>query len=227
MLRSIQSQRLSDGVVTEMLDAIKSGRLRRGQRLPAERELSIQLGISRVSVREGLRMLELLEVIEVRQGRGAFVVSSDVRPSGRLLRHWLRAHRGEVLELLEVREALEGTAAAAAAKRGAPIATPRHDPQDSIERLVAHDLSFHDAIARASGNPVLASLIVELNGILEESRYAMFAIPGRPERSHLDHVRIAEAISGRDPEVAQRVMQEHIGDTRADVATLAAEKGGT
>ena len=171
-------------------------------------------------------MLELLEVVEVHQGRGAFVVSSDVRPSGRLLRHWLRAHRDEVLELLEVREALEGTAAAAAARRGATIAAPRDEPQDDIERLVAHDLSFHDAIARASGNPVLASLVVELNGILEESRYAMFAIPGRRERSHLDHVRIAEAISGRDPEVAEQVMHEHISDTRVDVATLASEKGG-
>jgi GntR family transcriptional repressor for pyruvate dehydrogenase complex len=129
------------------------------------------------------------------------------------------------LELLEVREALEGTAAAAAAKRGAAIATPRENPHGDIERLVAHDLSFHDAIARASGNPVLASLIVELNGILEESRYAMFAIPGRPERSHLDHVRIAEAISGRDPEMAQQVMHEHIRDTRVDVATLASERG--
>jgi DNA-binding FadR family transcriptional regulator len=226
MLRTLQRQRLSDGVVAQLLDEIRSGRLGQGGKLPPERQLSEQLGVSRVSVREGLRMLELLEVIEVRQGRGAIVVSSDVPPSGRLLRHWLRAHRDEVLELLEVRESLEATAAALAAERGAPIEPPEEVPPDEIERLVINDLRFHSAIASAGGNPVLASLITELNGTLEESRFAMFSIPGRSQRSHLDHLSILRAIRERDPERARRAMQMHISETRSDIATSWIEQEG-
>ena len=226
MLRTLQPQRLSDGVVAQLLSEIKGGRLGRGEKLPPERELAIQLGVSRVSVREGLRMLELLEVIEVRQGRGAVVVSSDVRPSGRLLRHWLRAHRDEVLDLLEVRESLESTAAALAAEHGARIHPPEEVPAEDIERLVLNDLNFHTAIASASENPVLASLITELNGILEESRFAMFAIPGRSTRSHSDHLSILAAIEDRDPGRARRAMQMHISETLKDIAATWVEQEG-
>ena len=220
MLRTLQPQRLSDGVVSELVTAIKTGRLRRGEKLPSERQLSEQLGVSRVSVREGLRMLELLEVVEVRQGRGAFVVSSDVRPSGRLLRHWLSAHRGEVLELLEVREALEATAAALAADGSARIDVPGALGEADLEALVDQDLKFHNSIASASGNPVLASLISELNGTLAESRFAMFAIPGRPERSHADHIEIAKTIRAGDATAARAAMQAHIAETRADIGSM-------
>jgi DNA-binding FadR family transcriptional regulator len=220
VLRTLQPQRLSDGVVSELVTAIRAGRLRQGEKLPSERQLSEQLGVSRVSVREGLRMLELLEVIEVRQGRGAFVVSSDVRPSGRLLRHWLSAHRGEVLELLEVREALEATAAALAADRSARIDVPGALDEADLEALVDQDLKFHNSIASASGNPVLASLISELNGTLAESRFAMFAIPGRPKRSHADHIEIAKTIGAGDAAAACAAMQAHIAETRADIGSM-------
>jgi GntR family transcriptional regulator, transcriptional repressor for pyruvate dehydrogenase complex len=220
VLRTLQPQRLSDGVLSELLDAIRAGRLCQGERLPSERRLSEQLGVSRVSVREGLRMLELLEIIEVRQGKGAFVVSSDVRPSGRLLRHWLSAHRDEVLELLEVREALEATAAGLAAQRRARVDVPDAVDPDDLEALVRQDLEFHHTLARAIANPVLTSLIAELNRTLSESRFAMFAIPGRPQRSHSDHVAIAEAIRAGDADAARSAMQAHIAQTRTDVGSM-------
>lgn len=226
MLRTLQPQRLSDGVVSELVNAIRAGRIRQGEKLPSERQLSEQLGVSRVSVREGLRMLELLEMIEVKQGRGAFVVSSDVKPSGRLLRHWLSAHRDEVLELLEVREALEATAAALAADRKASIAAPGPLDVSDLEALVDQDLMFHRSIAHASGNPVLASLISELNGTLTESRFAMFAIPGRPKRSHADHSAIAKAIRSGDSAAAHAAMRTHIAETRADIGSIP-EQGAT
>lgn len=220
MLRTLQPQRLSDGVVSQLVDAIRAGRIRKGEKLPSERQLCEQLGVSRVSVREGLRMLELLEMIEVKQGRGAFVVSSDVKPSGRLLRHWLSAHRDEVLELLEVREALEATAAALAADRKAPVVAPEALDVADLEALVEQDLTFHRSIAHASGNPVLASLIWELNGTLAESRFAMFAIRGRPKRSQADHVEIAKAIRSGDSAAARAAMRSHIAETRADIGSI-------
>lgn len=220
VLRTLQPQRLSDGVVSQLVEAIRAGHLRQGEKLPSERQLTEQLGVSRVSVREGLRMLELLEMIEVKQGRGAFVVASEVRPSGRLLRHWLSAHRDEVMELLEVREALEATAAALAAERSARIDVPQALDEGDLEALVEQDLKFHSSIASASGNPVLASLISELNGTLTESRFAMFAIPGRPQRSHTDHFAITKAIRAGDAVSARAAMQVHIAQTRTDIGSL-------
>jgi GntR family transcriptional repressor for pyruvate dehydrogenase complex len=219
MPSQLQSTRLSDGVVRDLLEAIRRGKYPPGQKLPSERELADSFGVSRVIVREGLRMLELLEVIHVRQGSGAYVTSPKVSRSGRLLRHWLLAHQGEVLELLEVREALEASAARDAAARRAKFDVPRAT-EDEIDLLVANDLAFHNIIAAESGNRVLASLISELNGVLEESRYAMFSLPGRPNRSHRDHLKIARAIGQGDLDVAYAAMRDHIARTRSEIEKL-------
>ena len=226
MLPTLQQKRLSEGVVNELLTAVRTGQFNPGDKLPSERELSQAFGVSRVSVREGLRVLELLEVIVVRQGKGAFVVTPDVRPGGGLLRRWLLAHREGVYELLEVREALEARAAAIAADHATTVVLPEVAEQADLATLVQSDIAFHNAVADASGNTVLASLIRELNGVLEESRFAMFALPGRQVISHSDHYRIVQAIERRNPEVAQATMRDHIRRTRDEIAQLAAGREG-
>lgn len=224
MLPILQQKRLSEGVVNELLTAVRTGQFNPGEKLPSERELSQAFGVSRVSVREGLRVLELLEVIVVRQGKGAFIVTPDVRPGGGLLRRWLLAHREGVFELLEVREALEARAAASAADLATTVVLPVVAEQADLATLVQADIAFHTAVADASGNAVLASLIRELNGVLEESRFAMFALPGRPMISHSDHSRIVQAIEQRDPEGAQTTMRDHIRRTRDEIAQLGADR---
>lgn len=220
MFPTLQQKRLSEGVVNELLAAIRAGDFQPGEKLPSERELVEAFGVSRVSVREGLRILELLEVIDVRQGRGAYVRSDDVPPGGGLLRHWLLAHRDEVLDLLEVRGALEARAAASAADRGASVVLMPVPEGSDLATLVEADIAFHSAIADASGNNVLASLISELNGVLSESRFAMFALPDRPSTSHSDHTRIERAIARRDPAAAEIAMRDHIRRTREEIAVL-------
>lgn len=224
MLPTLHQKRLSEGVVDELLAAVRTGQFKPGDRLPSERELSDSFGVSRVSVREGLRILELLEVIVVRQGRGAYVRSADVHPGGGLLRHWLLAHRDEVLELLDVREALEAQAAASAAASGAELKPPPMPEDADIASLVQADIAFHSAVAQAAGNSVLASLIAELNGVLGESRFAMFALPDRPATSHADHEKIARAVADGDPARADAAMRAHIRRTRNDIADLGDHK---
>lgn len=225
MLEVLTHRRLSDRVVDRIVDAVRGGSYAPGDRLPSERDLGESLGVSRVSVREALRILELLEVVEVRHGRGAFVVSREVRPTGRLLRHWLLAHREEVLELLEVREALEATAAEAAAERRTSLRIAEVPEGAEVDRLTSVDVDFHQQIATASGNLVLASLIQELNGVLEESRYAMFSLPQRPHTSALEHQQIAAAIGRGDKELARSAMRAHIRSVREEIRDLDA-KGG-
>lgn len=220
MFLPLKQRRLSQGVVSELLAAIRAGQFAPGDKLPSERELAEAFHVSRVSVREGLRILELLEQIVVRQGKGSYVRSPEVRPGGALLRHWLLAHQEEVLELLEVREALETKAAASAAERAVVISLPDQPEEADITSLVQADIDFHNSIADASGNVVLASLIKELNGVLEESRFAMFALPERPFISQTDHKRIVEAIERRNPDAAEIAMREHIRRARDEINHL-------
>jgi DNA-binding FadR family transcriptional regulator len=219
----LKVERLSDGIVRHVVDGVRAGRLPPGQRLPSERQLADTFGVSRVSVREGLRVLELLEVIEVRHNSGAFVTARRTGGSGRLLRHWLTTHRTEVIELLEVREALESRAAEAAAGRFVSIKMPRVGANAGIEEVTAADVDFHNRVADASGNRVLITLIRELNDVLKESRYAMFAIPGRPTQSQREHAKITAAIRRGDAEAARAAMRAHITRVREQVRQLTNE----
>lgn len=223
-MQTIRGERLSQRVVDELLGAIRTGRLEPGQRLPSERQLAEDFGVSRASVREGLRILELMETVEIHQGRGAVVASTRQR-SGQPLRRWLRSHQGEVVELLEVREALESAAAALAASREADEIHPVLEATDELDVIVNADVEFHRGVADRSGNEVLAGLVDELNGVLEASRYAMFAIPGRRERSHRDHLSIARAINGRKPAEAAAVMRRHITNTMKEIELHARRSG--
>jgi len=216
-MQTLRVERLSQGVVNELLGAIRIGRFKPGERLPSERQLAEDLGVSRASVREGLRILELMETIEVRQGRGSVVLDPTRQPSGQLLRRWLDSHQGEVVELLEVREALESAAAALAASRGAAEIHPVLGTSNELDAIVNADVEFHSRVADRSGNDVLAGLVDELNGVLEASRYAMFAIPGRRERSHRDHLSIARAINKRKPVEAAAAMRRHIVNTMKEI----------
>jgi DNA-binding FadR family transcriptional regulator len=226
MVATLQSERLSEVIVREIVERVRTGRLAPGQRLPSERQLADSFGVSRVSVREGFRVLELLEVIEVRHNAGAFVAPEGGRGSGRLLRHWLTTHRTEVIELLEVREALESSAAEAAARRLASIDAPKVAPDSGLEKLAVLDIDFHNRVADASGNNVLAALIRELNEALKESRYAMFAMPDRPAKSQREHQKIVTAIRRGDGPAAHEAMRMHIARVRAQVQQLGDEGEG-
>lgn len=224
-MRTLRVERLSQGVVKELLGAIRIGQFKPGERLPSERQLAEDFGVSRASVREGLRILELMETIEVRRGRGAVVLAPTRQPSGQPLRRWLDSHQGEVVELLEVREALESAAAALAASREASEIHPVLGTSDELDAIVNADVEFHKRVADRSGNDVLAGLVDELNGVLEASRYAMFAIPGRRERSHRDHLSIARAINTRKPVEAAAAMRRHIANTMKEIEMQARRSG--
>lgn len=219
---SLHSQNLSEYVRSEIVDAIREGKLKAGERLPSERELAEQFGVSRVVVREGLRTLEARSVIEVRPGRGAFVSLSPDSALSRSWRSWLVAHRSEVLELLAVREAIEQLAARRAAESATSAdveallencgefeaEAARTFPR--IERLVEIDVAFHHLIAEIGGGSLLPKLIDELAVVLRESRRATFSLEGRARVSTVEHREIAVAIAAHDPAAAATALVEHM-----------------
>jgi GntR family transcriptional repressor for pyruvate dehydrogenase complex len=198
-------------------DGIVAGDLRPGDMLPSERELAARFGVSRPLVREALRSVEELGLVETRPGRGSFV-RSEVAPG---------MHRGvgvailrrgvSAAQLSEARITLECEAASLAAQRATPAditrleaALERLGSSESIEH-VKDDLAFHLGIASAAHNPVIEMM---LEAIAPQTVALMLRSVGDPQvmvRSQPYHRVALEAISGRDPDGARAAMRAHLG----------------
>lgn len=217
--------------VEQIRDVIKRHGLRPGQRLPAERELVRLLGMSRTSVREALRMLEGLGVVEVRPGRGTFLradAQGGLRPQG--WEEYLSHQRDRVLDILEVREVVDARAAALAARRASPDEISALEDllremgkavqTNDVEALVDIDIRFHSLIARISRNTLLAELASSILHALRDDREATFRLPGRPIRSLQEHRAILEAIRRGEAEAAERHMRQHVRQVKRHVLRM-------
>src|SRR5262249_16097424 len=163
---------VTDEAIDKIKEMIVSGELGPGDRLPKESDLADRLGLSRNSLREAVKALSLIHVLDVRQGDGTYVTSLEPRLLLDAMTFAVEFHRdATVLEFLEVRRILEPavTAMAATVMTDEEIAALRAvldelDDNPSVEALVANDLEFHRRIALGTGNTVLCSLIESLSG---------------------------------------------------------------
>jgi len=210
---------LTDEAIERIKEMIVSGELRPGDRLPKEADLATRLGLSRNSLREAVRALSLVRVLDVRQGDGTYVTS--LRPELLLdaMAFVVDFHRDDsVLHLLEVRRILEPAASAMAAQAmsdeeiaelGALL--DALDEEADIEKFIATDLEFHRRIAVGSGNPVLASLIDSLSIPTARARmWRGLSQEGATVRTHEQHRSIQRAIAARQPDVARAWAAVHI-----------------
>jgi len=210
---------ITDEAIERIKEMIVSGKLRPGDRLPKEADLANRLGLSRNSLREAVRALSLVRVLDVRQGDGTYVTS--LRPELLLdaVAFLADFHRDDsVLHLLEVRRILEPAASAMAAQVMSDEAIEElggvlealEDDAD-IERLIATDLEFHRRIGVGSGNPVLASLIESLAVPTVRARiWRGISEEGAAARTHEQHWAIYHAIRARQPEVARSWAAVHV-----------------
>lgn len=210
---------VTDEAIEKIKAMIVDGELRPGQRLPRETDLAERLGLSRNSLREAVRALSLIRVLDVRQGDGTYVTSLEPRLLLDALGFVVDFHHdGTVLDFLEVRRILEPAAAAmaAAAMPDEGVAALREvldrlPPQASLDELIANDLEFHRLIASGSGNQVLCSLIEGLSGPTARARiWRGLTEEGAVRRTRDQHRAICEAIADRDPELARSWMTVHV-----------------
>lgn len=210
----------------QLLSAINGGEYPPGSKLPSERMLCEAFGVSRVSVREALAGLVATGLIEVRQGQGAFVRSRVNGKYAGPFGLYIAANRGELAELLNVRGALDGLAAAQATQQltdeGRAAIESSHlafaeaaGSGATPQALSELDVAFHQAIAAASGGELLPQLLQQLNSLLVESRHILFAREGQPMRSLEGHQAILDAIVSGDVDSAQRLATEHPAKMRA------------
>jgi GntR family transcriptional regulator, transcriptional repressor for pyruvate dehydrogenase complex len=215
-------------VTDEAIDKIKgmivSGELRPGDRLPKEADLAKRLGLSRSSLREAVKALSLIRVLDVRQGDGTYVTSLEPELLLDAMTFVVDFHRDDtVLRFLEVRRILEPAATAMAAQHmseediaGLRVLLDKLDDDTDVEALVANDLEFHRRIAAGSGNPVLCSLIDGLSGPTTRARvWRGLTQEGAVARTREQHVAIYEAIAAREPELARSWATVHVAGVEA------------
>ncbi|WP_154792414.1 FadR/GntR family transcriptional regulator [Occultella kanbiaonis] len=219
----------TDHVVTGIARLIIDGDLAAGDRLPVEKDLAARFDVSRGSLREAVRALAALGVVESRQGDGTYVTSLDpallVGPLGLAVDLQAAGHGAHIHS---VRRLLEVEAAGLAATQGLASTPERSDAVDAIEAAAAMlaevppggldraaflelDLAFHRAIGAASGNPVLAALIEALAGRTARHRLLRSATEaGVEHRTQAEHEAILSAVTAGDPERARVRMAAHL-----------------
>lgn len=214
----------TDEVVDGIKRMILDGTLHPGDRLPVEKELAAELGVSRGSLREGVRALSILGVLDTRQGDGTYVTSLE---PGRLL-----APMGFVVDLHgdsgagsfhAVRRVLETEAAGLAALHADDAALAqaratldeaaevlRTEPLDH-ERLLETDIAFHRTVAGAAGNPVLAALVETLaSRTVRERLWRGISEEDAVSRTHAEHEAVLAALVAHDPDRARLRMGVHL-----------------
>lgn len=224
--RAVRRGRVYEEVVRQIQDFIVSGRLEPGDRLPPERELAQRLQVSRGSLRDAIRTLELVGLVRSRQGEGTLIC--DVSPEALLgpLSTALVRKRELVAELLDVRKMIEPRLAARAAAHATPEQIARLE--DVLHRqglkmrrgepAVEEDSEFHYTIALAARNGVVLKIVDMLMDLLKDSREHGLQVPGRLERSFKGHRRVLRAIRLHEPRAAEAAMRRHLRDIEEVIA---------
>ena len=210
---------LTDEAIERIKEMIVSGELRPGDRLPKEADLAERLGLSRNSLREAVRALSLIRVLDVRHGDGTYVTSLQPEVLLDTVGFVIDFHRDDsVLHLLEVRRILEPAATAMAAQKMTDaqleqlgVLVDSISAAADINDLIRTDLEFHRQIAVGSGNPVLASLIESLSAPTLRARiWRGLTQEGAVARTHEQHQAIHQALVARQPELARSWATVHI-----------------
>jgi len=208
----------AEQVVDQVRDLIASGELRPGDRLPAERELARQLGISRPSLRAGLRMLVAMGLLRARHGSGTYIADGPPALGSEQLSLLAELHGFTFDQMFEARRVLEVQIAGLAAERASAenLATIADEVADMYATLtdpqqyLIHDIRFHRAIAAASENPILATIVEMVSAVMYDRRRETIGRAHDFKESIELHQRIYRAIRAHKPEEARAAMHEHL-----------------
>lgn len=211
--------KLTSQIVTQVRSAILSGKLQPGQRLPAEKEMLLQFGVSKHTLREALRALESMGYVEIRQGAGGGPVVSeiDMENTRDMIASFLYFKKVSVSDLCEVRKIFEPYLAKMAAERfGLPEMERLRRLSDSYKKslsrnkpAVKEEVEFHVLLAKSSGNPVLVLILDFVNSLLTDIKNHLK--PGREfsEQVAAAHQDIVDAIASGNGEIAAESMYAH------------------
>lgn len=226
---------LPSQVARRLLDYILAGSVRPGMKIPSERQLAEALGVGRSVVREALKSLGLLGILEVRQGDGTYVRQLESELLPKVVEWGLLLGEQRTFDLVEARQHIElATAKLAAERRDEADLKAMKRGLDAMRKsradaaaFVASDVAFHLSVARAAKNTVLSDVLASVQSLLHVWVTRVIRAAGDSRPSFLEHVPVYEAILARDPTAAVRAMQAHLSAAQERLmAALETERRG-
>ncbi len=218
-LKTIEKASVKDQTLEQIKNYILSGVVPLGERLPSERALADVLGVGRYSVREALKVLEAVGLLESRVGEGTFLTTNTGASFGRILGLSLATWGGTIIELLDARKMIEVEAARAAAERATREQNRRieielramHANMDRVREYLKADMNFHRRIGEASQNAIISQFVNNLIDLLEEVMQETHSdsLPALAEGGGT-HQAIFDAIARGDADAAGDLMRDHI-----------------
>lgn len=204
-----------EAILGSLREYARESGLKRGDRLPPERDLAQRLGTSRASVKQALVVLEVQGLVETRHGGGTFLLRDELATESVLT---LVDRQARLPYVLEARTGLECQLAELAARRRSEQNLDAMDEAlvemsreiDASELGAEGDRKFHAAVAKAAGNPLLLRFLAEIEEEINESRLESLRQPGRPVQSIHQHQAIIDAIRAEDATGARRAMRQHL-----------------
>jgi GntR family transcriptional regulator, transcriptional repressor for pyruvate dehydrogenase complex len=228
---TVERTALPEQIVERILEMIKQGELKAGDRLPAERDLAVKMNVGRPAIREALRALSMMNVIEIRQGAGAYVTALETAQLIRHLDFVFALDVSAILDLFAARKVVEVGIIELAAQHitDEEIAEVEENLRKSMaalpdpEEFLKVDLELHALIARIARNPILTRFMESIHQLSWASRRRTGRMPGVQEQSLADHTRIVEALKTRSPEKAREAMLAHLENVESRMKQLASE----
>lgn len=225
MFKQVKSKKVYQHVVEQIQVMVMNGELKKGDKLPTERDLAEQLGVSRTSIREALRSLEMVGLVESRQGEGNFIGGNIRGNFFEPLSVMFMLNHGDPRDILELRMVIEVEAASLAAKR-----VKKDGREDDVKELNAileklrnasneeessnFDLQLHYKIAEITGNYLIMMLLDTISSLMEtfiESARGMILLDSeKKEKLFIEHENLVEAISVGDSRKAVKAMKSHL-----------------
>ena len=218
----VLKQSLSDGLAQRIRRSIQTGEYQKGDRLPAIMEMARRFGVGHPTVREALKKLETMGVVDIRHGSGVYVSRSDDVLVLASQDYMGTVDRKLLLDLVDARIPIEVKAVAGAATNAtnenfatmqALLDKAAHNFNDD-EVLSATNMAFHQEITQASGNLVLSQLLDVLRNLFQKEQRLILNIYGSPQKDQDEHLGILAALEERDERLAVDRMQEHLEGVR-------------
>lgn len=225
-MEPLKKVRLSDQVIDVLKQMISEDRFKPGDKFYSENELTKKLQVSRSSIREAVRILEVTGFVNVKHGKGIFISNSLGGGFGAFT-DWMKNHEPSLIEHFEVRLIIDPKAAAYAARNAekadlikmeeACAEFIRNFKAGNISGLIEADECFHRVLAKSTKNRTLYLIMKTMTESLSEGWISSLHIPGRIKKTIVEHGAVLQAIKSRDSEAAEKAMVNHIQNAINDI----------
>jgi len=230
-MKAVKKKRAYQDIVEQVRSAIEKGKLKPGDQLPNEKELSETFNVSRSTVREAILSLETMKLVDRRQGEGTYVTASSEEARIRPLAAALFQERDDIIDIFTLRKIIEPEVAHLASKHATSETIARlekiiKEQEKELEQKVPFrsDADFHQALSKITGNKVLERLLSALVGLLGKTREKYLMTEERKQQSIIGHKEILAAIRSGRSVAAREAMLRHLEGVEK---TLFKKKGGS